>query len=202
VIDAVIGAAKRRASNWCNYCRDRRDLVMQKLQHFHARFSRSRTIPDGPNLAPHAGMFIDPSTFSPVTRKIIGAAIEVHQALGPGLLESIYQSCLQRELTVRKLRFDAQRSIPIVYKGLTLDASYRIDLIVEDLVVVEVKSVAALAPIHEAQGLTYLRLTGCPAGLLINFNVSRLVDGVQRLVNPAAGTVSGKRAEGSTRGPA
>jgi GxxExxY protein len=85
------------------------------------------------------------------------------------------------------MRFVVQRPVPIVYKGLKLDAAYRIDLIVEDLVVVEVKSVAALAPIHEAQGLTYLRLTGCPAGLLINFNVPLLVDGVQRLLNPAAG---------------
>jgi len=144
-------------------------------------------------------MFIDPSTFSHVTGEIIGAAIEVHKALGPGLLESIYQVCLQRELTSRKLRFDAQRSIPIVYKGLTLNACYRIDLIVADLVVVEVKSVTALAPIHQAQGLTYLRLTGCPAGLLINFNVSRLVDGVPRLVNPAAGKVSGKKDDASTR---
>jgi len=132
-------------------------------------------------------MFIDPSTFSHVTRKIIGAAIEVHKTLGPGLLESIYQACLQRELTSRNMQFVVQRPVPIVYKGLKLDAVYRIDLIVEDLVVVEVKSVAALAPIHEAQGLTYLRLTGCPAGLLINFNVPLLVDGIQRLINPAAG---------------
>ena len=122
-----------------------------------------------------------------MTRKIIGAAIEVHKTLGPGLLESIYQACLQRELTSRNMQFVVQRPVPIVYKGLKLDAVYRIDLIVEDLVVVEVKSVAALAPIHEAQGLTYLRLTGCPAGLLINFNVPLLVDGIQRLINPAAG---------------
>jgi GxxExxY protein len=138
-------------------------------------------------------MFIDPSTFSDVTGEIVGAAIDVHKALGPGLLESIYQQCLQLELTTRGMRFVAQQPIPIVYKGLKLDAGYRIDLIVEDLVVVEVKCVAALAPIHEAQGLTYLRLTGCPAGLLINFNVPRLVDGVQRLVNPAAGVQNRQR---------
>jgi len=129
-------------------------------------------------------MFINPSTFSHVTRPIIGAAIEVHRALGPGLLESVYQPCLQFELTAKKLRFVVQRSIPIVYKGAPIGGSYRIDLVVEDLVVVEVKSVAALAPIHEAQLLTYLRLTGCPVGLLINFNVPLLVDGVQRVVNP------------------
>jgi GxxExxY protein len=138
-------------------------------------------------------MFIDPSTFSDVTGEIVGAAIDVHKALGPGLLESIYQQCLQLELTTRGMRFVAQQPIPIVYKGLKLDAGYRIDLIVEDLVVVEVKCVAALAPIHEAQGLTYLRLTGCPAGLLINFNVPRLVDGVQRLVNPTAGVQNRQR---------
>ena len=129
-------------------------------------------------------MFIDAATFSPVTRKIIGAAIQVHKALGPGLLESIYQSCLQHELTLRKIKFVSQHPVPIIYRDSNLDARYRIDLIVEDLVVVEVKSVAALLPIHEAQALTYMRLTGCPAGLLINFNVPRLVDGVQRLLNP------------------
>jgi GxxExxY protein len=131
-------------------------------------------------------MFIDPSTFSDVTRQIIGAAIEVHRALGPGLLESVYQSCLQFELTSRKIRFVVERSIPIVYKGMPLGVNYRVDLIVEDLVVVEVKSVVAVAPVHEAQLLTYLRLTRCPAGLLINFNVPRLVDGVHRKINPDA----------------
>lgn len=136
-------------------------------------------------------MFIDPSTFSHVTRDILGAAIQVHKTLGPGLLESIYLQCLQFELALHKLRFTVQRPIPIVYKGNPLDASYRIDLIVEDLVVVEVKSVAALAPVHKAQVLTYLRLTGCPAGLLINFNVARLIDGVKRLVNPGASPPGG-----------
>ena len=131
-------------------------------------------------------MFIDPSTFSDVTREIIGAAIEVHRALGPGLLESVYQPCLQFELTAKKMRFVVQRSIPIVYKGMPLGTNYRIDLIVEDLVVVEVKSVAAIVAIHEAQLMTYLRLTGCPAGMLINFNVPRLVDGVHRKINPDA----------------
>jgi GxxExxY protein len=131
-------------------------------------------------------MFIDPSTFSDVTRQIIGAAIEVHRALGPGLLESVYQPCLQFELTSRKIRFVVERSIPIVYKGMPLGVNYRVDLIVEDLVVVEVKSVVAVAPVHEAQLLTYLRLTRCPAGLLINFNVPRLVDGVHRKINPDA----------------
>jgi GxxExxY protein len=131
-------------------------------------------------------VFINPATFSHMTREVIGAAIEVHRSLGPGLLESIYQTCLQFELAARNVRFVAQRPVPIVYKDFKLDASYRVDLIAEDLVVVEVKAVAVLAPVHEAQALTYMRLTGCPAGLLINFNVPRLVDGVQRLINPHA----------------
>jgi GxxExxY protein len=119
------------------------------------------------------------------TSGIIGAAIDVHRMLGPGLLESIYAGCLKRELGERKLRYVSERSIPVVYRGTTLDVSYRIDLIVEDRVIVEVKSVATVLPVHEAQLLTYLKLTACPIGLLINFNEAKLVDGVHRLVNPA-----------------
>lgn len=129
-------------------------------------------------------MFIEPSTLNGLTRPIVGAAIEVHRTLGPGLLESIYFQCLQIELASRKVRFMTQRRLPIVYKGVVLDASYRVDLVVEDRVVVEVKSCAALEPVHEAQVLTYLHLTGCPVGLLINFNVPLLKDGVRRLINP------------------
>jgi GxxExxY protein len=130
-------------------------------------------------------MPVDPSTFNHLTGRILAAAIEVHRHLGPGLLESIYQPCLERELASCGLRFVVQRAVPIVYKGASLGASYRIDLIVEDLVVVEVKSVAALDPVHRAQILTYMRLAVCPVGLLINFNVPRLMDGVKRLINPA-----------------
>ena len=126
--------------------------------------------------------------FNAITGEVIGAAIEVHRALGPGLLESTYMPCLQSELSTRSLRFVTQRVVPIIYKERTLDTVYRVDLIVEDLVVVEVKSVAALLPVHQAQVLTYMRLTGCPAGLLINFNVAKLVDGVKRLINPRAET--------------
>jgi GxxExxY protein len=134
-------------------------------------------------------MFIDPATFNDITRGIIASAIEVHRTLGPGLLESTYLQCLHYELGAHKLRFVAQRAIPIVYKGMTLDANYRIDLIVEDQVVVEVKSVQQMVPVYKAQVLTYLRLANCPVGLLINFNVPRLVDGVKRLIN--ARTVRG-----------
>jgi GxxExxY protein len=119
------------------------------------------------------------------TGQIIGAAIEVHRLLGPGLLESTYTACLKIEFNERELRYVSELSIPIVYKGTTLDSVYRIDLIVEDRVVVEVKSVATVLPVHEAQLLTYLKLTACPLGLLINFNEAKLVDGVHRVVNPA-----------------
>lgn len=128
-------------------------------------------------------MLID-ARFNRITSDIIGGGIEVHRILGPGLLESTYLPCLLMELRARKLRFVTQRAIPIVYKGTHVNAGYRIDLIVEDLVVVEIKSVAALLPVHQAQVLTYLSLTGCPVGLLINFNVARLLDGVKRLLNP------------------
>ena len=130
-----------------------------------------------------AAMLAD-GAYNLITREIISAAIEVHRTLGPGLLESTYIPCLQYELGVRKLRFVAQRTVPIVYKGTTLATQYRIDLIVEDTVVVEVKSVDHLLPVHRAQVVTYLRLIGCPAGLLINFNVPKLVDGVKRLIHP------------------
>ena len=128
-------------------------------------------------------MLID-APFNTITGEILSAAIEVHRTLGPGLLESTYSGCLQFELTARKLRFATQRAIPIVYKGMQLDTSYRVDLIVEDLVVVETKAVTTLLKVHEAQVLTYMKLTDCPAGLLINFNVPRLMDGVKRLLLP------------------
>jgi GxxExxY protein len=141
-------------------------------------------------------MPVDMSAFNHLTREILGAAIEVHRHLGPGLLESTYLPCLLFELNAARLKFATHRAIPIVYKGAALEASYRIDLIVEELVVVELKSVASLTPVFEAQLLTYLRLTGCPAGLLINFNAPRLMDGVKRLINPRAERTEGIR--GST----
>ena len=131
-------------------------------------------------------MTVDPSEFNDITRRILAGAIEVHRTLGPGLLESIYTPCLHAELTARQLRFVTQRAIPIVYKGMPLESSYRVDLIVEDLVVVELKATTALLAVHQAQVLTYLEITKCPAGLLINFNVPRLMDGVKRLINPRA----------------
>jgi GxxExxY protein len=128
-------------------------------------------------------MIID-AALNLTTGQIIGAAIEVHRILGPGLLESTYTECLKIELDNRELRYVSELSIPIVYKGTTLSSAYRIDLIVDERVVVEVKSVATLLPVHDAQVLTYLKLTARPLGLLINFNEARLVDGVHRIVNP------------------
>jgi GxxExxY protein len=117
-----------------------------------------------------------------LTRAIIGAAIEVHRSLGPGLLESAYQSCLCRELDVRGVSFERERPLPVEYKGIRLECGYRLDLLVGNAVVVEVKSVDALAPIHESQLLTYLRLGGWQLGLLINFKVQVLKHGIRRKV--------------------
>jgi len=116
------------------------------------------------------------------TEQIIGAAIEVHRALGPGLLESAYEECLCRELAVRSIPFERQRPLPVEYKGTRLDCGYRIDLVVAGTVVVEIKSVSNLEPIHDAQMLTYLKLGGWKLGLLINFNVPVLKDGIQRRI--------------------
>jgi GxxExxY protein len=118
-----------------------------------------------------------------VTEAIIGAAIEVHRALGPGLLESAYEECLCHELRLRDVPFQRQRPLPVEYKGVKLDCGYRLDLLVADAVVVEVKAVSALEPIHEAQVLTYLKLGGWQVGLLINFNVPVLKSGIKRMVN-------------------
>jgi len=117
-----------------------------------------------------------------LTDRIIGAAIAVHKALGPGLLESAYEACLCHELRLLGLRFKREIDIPAEYKGVKLDCAYRLDLLVEGKVIVEVKSVETLLPIHEAQLLTYLRLAGKRVGLLINFNVPVLKKGIIRRV--------------------
>ena len=117
-----------------------------------------------------------------LTQQIIGAAIEVHKQLGAGLLESSYQACLCRELSLREIPFKCQLELPITYKGMVLESGYRIDLLVADEAVVEIKAVEKILPIHEAQLLTYLRLSGKRIGLLINFNVPVLKDGVVRRI--------------------
>jgi len=118
-----------------------------------------------------------------ITESIIGAAIRVHRALGPGLLESAYVACLAYELAKRGLVVEQQKAVPLIYEEVKLECGYRMDLLVEHSVVVEVKSVDVLAPIHEAQVLSYLRLSGCRLALLINFNVTVLKDGVRRFIN-------------------
>lgn len=118
----------------------------------------------------------------PVTSAIISAAIDVHKVLGPGLLESVYETCLCHELQLRGLAFERQKVLPVLYKGIRLDTGLRIDLVVCDAVVVELKCVDALAPVHEAQLLTYMRLAGIRTGLLLNFYRAKMVDGIKRMV--------------------
>ena len=120
--------------------------------------------------------------FDELSGKVIGCAIEVHKNLGPGLLESAYERCLSYELTTAGLRHETQKELPIDYKGLKLDGGYRIDLIVENGVIVELKSVEKVLPIHEAQILTYMKLAGINVGLLINFNVTKLKEGIKLFV--------------------
>jgi GxxExxY protein len=121
-------------------------------------------------------------TNNDITHEIIGAAMEVHKRLGPGLLESAYEECLIHELHIRNLNVERQKGLPVVYKEVKQDCGYRLDLLVEGRVILELKSVENLAPIHEAVILTYLRLSGHKTGLLINFNVTVLKDGVRRFI--------------------
>lgn len=119
---------------------------------------------------------------NPITDAIIGAAIEVHKELGPGLLESAYEQCLCHELYLRQLPFQCQLSMPVKYKGINLDCGYRLDVVVNDEVVVELKAVEQITDLHRAQILTYMRLSKKKVGLLINFNVPLLKDGIERFV--------------------
>jgi len=130
-----------------------------------------------------------------ITDKIIGAAIEVHRHLGPGLLESAYEQCLCYELTLVGLSFEQQVHLPIAYKGLRLDCSYRMDLLVEGRVIVEIKAIEEILPIHTAQVLTYLKSSGKEVGLLINFNETILKKGLKRIVNRYTGPTLPSRDE-------
>jgi GxxExxY protein len=118
-----------------------------------------------------------------LTREVIGAAIEVHKALGPGLLESAYEECLCHELKLRGIQFERQVELPIEYKGTKLNCGYRMDIVANDQLILELKSCEALHPIYEAQLLTFLKLTHRKVGLLINFNVPVLKEGIKRLAN-------------------
>lgn len=118
-----------------------------------------------------------------LTDKIIGAAIEVHRVLGPGLLESTYQECLAKEFSLRGISFEKERNLPVIYKGFEIDCNFRMDFVINDAVIVEIKTVDIVLPIHQAQLLTYLKLTGYKVGLLINFNVKQLIKGITRYAN-------------------
>ncbi len=118
-----------------------------------------------------------------ISKKIIGSAIEVHKTLGPGLLENAYEVCLKYEIEKRGLKVLSQVGLPVTYDGVKIDLGYRLDLLVEDTVIVELKAVARLTPIHEAQLLSYLKLSGKPLGLLLNFNVMLMKNGIVRRAN-------------------
>ncbi len=118
-----------------------------------------------------------------ITEKIIGCAIEVHKRLGPGLLESAYEECLSYELRSIGLKIDRQVAVPVVYKDIKLQCGYRIDILVENIVLIELKSIEAFAPVHEAQILTYMKFANKTIGLLINFNVTLLINGIKRYKN-------------------
>ena len=122
-------------------------------------------------------------SFNKLSERIIGACIEIHRSLGPGLLESAYEECLCHELSVAGISFERQKPLPVRYKNVKLDCGYRLDLVVEQIIIVELKTVESVMPIHEAQLLTYLKLSGLTLGLLINFNVAMLKDGIKRIVN-------------------
>lgn len=122
-------------------------------------------------------------SFNKLSERVIGACIAIHRALGPGLLESAYEECLCFELSQAGIKFERQKTLPVRYKDVRLDCGYRLDLVVEEKIIVELKVVESLLPIHEAQLLTYLKLSGMTLGLLINFNVAMLKHGVKRIVN-------------------
>lgn len=124
-----------------------------------------------------------PKQYGQLTEQIIGAAMRVHTQLGPGLLESAYEACLEFELRDRGLEVERQKPLPVIYREVQVDCGYRLDLLVENSVVVELKSVETLARIHVAQVLSYLKLSGCYVGLLINFNVVHLREGIRRIVH-------------------
>jgi GxxExxY protein len=118
-----------------------------------------------------------------ITETIIGSAIAVHKSIGPGLLESAYEACLAFELADRGLSVERQKALPVIYRDVKLDCGYRLDLLVEEKVIVELKAIDRLLPIHSAQLLSYLKLSGCKVGLLINFNVKILKSGLRRIIN-------------------
>lgn len=134
--------------------------------------------------------------FDEITDSVIGACIEIHRHLGPGLLESAYEECLCHELSVREIPFERQKPLPVTYKSVRLDCGYRMDLVVAKKIIVELKTVEQLLPIHDAQVLTYLKLSSLPLGLLINFHVPALKHGIKRIVNSFLETSASPRLRG------
>jgi GxxExxY protein len=128
-------------------------------------------------------MPLSESQWNEVTATIIGAAMEVHREIGPGLLENAYQACLVQELADRGLHLEVQKALPVIYKNVHVSLGYRIDILVERQIILEVKAVEKLLPVHVAQVLAYLKLSGCPIGLILNFNTARLADGIKRVLN-------------------
>lgn len=117
-----------------------------------------------------------------ITERVIGVAIEVHRALGPGLMESVYSSCLGEEFRISEIFFEREVHVPVSYRGVQLGCGYKVDFMVERKLIVELKAIARLEPVHSAQLMTYMKLTRCPVGLLLNFNVAVLKDGIRRMV--------------------
>ena len=125
----------------------------------------------------------DAERINGITGKVIASAITVHKKLGPGLLESTYEACLAYEIASLGLRVERQKSLPVIYERVRLDCGYRLDLLIENIAIVELKAIDTILPVHKAQLLSYLRLSGYPVGLLINFHVRMLRDGISRIVN-------------------
>ena len=139
-------------------------------------------------------------SFRGITEQVIGACIEIHKHLGPGLLESAYEECLCYELSVRGIRFERQKPLPVRYKNVNLDCGYRLDLVFEGKIILELKTVEQLLPIHEAQLLTYLKLSGLTLGLLINSNVPVLKNGIKRIANNFIDSSASPRLCGKLKG--
>jgi GxxExxY protein len=167
------GAVTRRADSEIFLQRDR------EIGRFFGFTPQPELFRATPALGDRQDVVID-DDFS-LSERVIGACIEVHRELGPGLLESIYEECLCRDLAARGLSFERQKPISVAYEGDFLDQAYRIDLVVEDELLLEIKAVDSLLPIHAAQVVTYLRITGLPSGLLVNFNAMTIRDGLRRL---------------------
>ena len=144
--------------------------------------SRQATAVKRPQPLRAGNLMVEKDNINELTGEVIGSAIEVHKTLGPGMLESTYEECLCRELLLRNIPFDRQKALPIHYKGVDLDCGYRLDIVVENRVIIELKACDELKPIHKAQLLTYLKLTGIKIVLLLNFNVPVLKEGIKRLI--------------------